>query len=146
MKPIYLDNNATTACDPAVVEAMLPYFTEQFGNASSMHSFGNKVAQGLKEARIRVQQLLGAEFESEIIFTSCGTESDNTAILSALRANPDRREIITTAVEHPAILALCEQLEKDGYTVHRLGVDKRGRLDIEEYRGRLSERVAIVTL
>ena len=69
MTPIYLDNNATTACDPAVVEAMLPYFTEQFGNASSMHSFGNKVAQGLRDARISVQRLLGAEFESEIIFT-----------------------------------------------------------------------------
>ena len=84
MNPIYLDNNATTACDPAVVEAMLPFFTEQFGNPSSMHSFGNKVAHALKEARGRVQALLGAEHESEIVFTSCGTESDSTAILSAL--------------------------------------------------------------
>ena len=130
MKPIYLDNNATTACDPAVVEAMLPYFTEQFGNASSMHSFGNKVAQGLKEARVAVQKLIGAEHDTEIIFTSCGTESDSTAILSALKAQPERNQIITTVVEHPAILTLCDTLEKDGVVVHRLGVDKKGRLDL----------------
>ena len=145
MKPIYLDNNATTACDPAVVDAMLPYFTEQFGNASSMHSFGNKVAQGLKEARVAVQRLLGAEFDSEIIFTSCGTESDSTAILSALRAQPERNQIITTAVEHPAILALCEHLEKEGTVVHRLSVDKKGRLDLDEYKSLLSPRTAIVS-
>ena len=145
MTPIYLDNNATTACDPAVVEAMLPYFTEQFGNASSMHSFGNKVAQGLRDARISVQTLLGAEFESEIIFTSCGTESDSTAILSALRAQPERKQIITTVVEHPAILALCEHLEKEGVVIHRLKVDKKGRLDMDEYKSLLSPRTAIVS-
>ena len=84
MDPIYLDNNATTACDPEVVAAMLPFFTEQFGNPSSMHSFGNQVGLAIKEARGRVQTLLGAEHDSEIVFTSCGTESDSTAILSAL--------------------------------------------------------------
>lgn len=146
MKPIYLDNNATTACDPSVVEAMLPYFTEQFGNASSMHSFGNKVALGLKEARANVQNLLGAEFESEIIFTSCGTESDSTAILSALKAQPERNQIITTVVEHPAILSLCDYLEKEGYVVHRLKVDKKGRLDLDEYKSLLSPRTAIVSV
>lgn len=145
MKPIYLDNNATTACDPAVVEAMLPFFTEQFGNASSMHSFGNKVAQALKDARIQVQNLLGAEHDSEIVFTSCGTESDSTAILSALRAQPERNQIITTVVEHPAILTLCDYLEKDGVVVHRLGVDKKGRLDLAEYKSLLSPRTAIVS-
>jgi len=145
MKPIYLDNNATTACDPAVVEAMLPYFTEQFGNASSMHSFGNKVAQGLKDARGQVQALLGAEFDSEIVFTSCGTESDSTAILSALKAQPERNQIITTVVEHPAILTLCDYLEKDGVVVHRLGVDKKGRIDLDEYKSLLSPRTAIVS-
>lgn len=145
MEPIYLDNNATTACDPEVVRAMLPFFTEQFGNASSMHSFGNKVAAALKEARVSVQELLGAEYDSEIIFTSCGTESDSTAILSALRAQPERREIITTVVEHPAILALCEHLEKEGVVVHRLAVDRKGRLDLDEYRSRLSPRTAIVS-
>ncbi|MCX8017005.1 MAG: cysteine desulfurase NifS [Rhodocyclaceae bacterium] len=146
MTPIYLDNNATTACDPAVVEAMLPFFTEQFGNPSSMHSFGNKVGFALKEARARVQALLGAEHDSEIIFTSCGTESDNTAILSALKAMPERNQVITTAVEHAAILALCDQLEKEGYVITRLPVDKRGRLDLDEYRAALSPRTAIVSV
>lgn len=145
MNPIYLDNNATTACDPVVVEAMLPFFTEQFGNPSSMHSFGNKVGFALKEARARVQALLGAAHDSEIVFTSCGTESDSTAILSALRAQPGRNQVITTAVEHPAILALCEHLEKEGAMVHRLKVDRRGRLDLDEYKSLLNDRVAIVS-
>ena len=145
MKPIYMDNNATTACDPAVVEAMLPFFTEQFGNASSIHSFGAQVGKALKEARGRVQSLLGAAHDSEIVFTSCGTESDSTAILSALKAYPERRTIITTVVEHPAILTLCEHLEKDGYVVHRLRVDKKGRLDLDEYKSLLDDRVAIVS-
>jgi cysteine desulfurase len=143
--PVYLDNNATTACDPAVVAAMLPFFTEQFGNPSSLHSFGNKVGFALKEARARVQALLGAEHDSEIIFTSCGTESDSTAILSALRAQPERNQIITTVVEHPAVLTLCEHLEKDGYVVTRLSVDKRGRLDMDEYRAALGPRTAVVS-
>jgi len=147
MQPIYLDNNATTRVDDDVVQAMLPFFTEQYGNASSLHAFGNHVARSLKEARVRVQQLLGAEQESEIIFTSCGTESDSTAILSALRAMPERREIITTVVEHPAILSLCDHLEKsEGYTVHRLAVDSHGRLDMNEYQSKLSERTAIVSV
>jgi cysteine desulfurase len=146
MSDIYLDNNATTACDPKVVEAMLPYFLEQFGNPSSIHSFGSGVGRALSKARKQVQDLLGAEHDSEIIFTSCGTESDNTAILSALKCFPNRKEIITTAVEHPAILALCSQLEKEGYTVHRLKVDGKGRLDLEEYRKLLTPNVAIVTV
>ncbi|WP_018609827.1 cysteine desulfurase NifS [Uliginosibacterium gangwonense] len=145
MTPIYLDNNATTPCDPAVVAAMLPYFTEQFGNASSIHSFGNQVGLGIKAARQQIQALLGAEHDSEIIFTSGGTESDNTAILSALKAFPERNQIITTVVEHPAILALCERLEKEGFVVHKLRVDGRGRLDLDEYRALLNDRVAIVS-
>jgi len=100
MEGIYFDNNATTKVDPAVVEVMLPYFTEQFGNPSSMHSFGNKVGLAIKKARMQVQELLGAEHDSEIIFTSCGTESDSTALISALKAQPERKEIITTTVEH----------------------------------------------
>jgi len=145
-KPIYLDNNATTRCDPAVVEAMLPFFTEQFGNPSSMHNFGNKVGQAMKEARAHVQALLGAAHESEIVFTSCGTESDSTAILSALKAQPERKQVITTVVEHAAILSLCDQLEKEDYAVHRLKVDKRGRIDLDEYRSLLSPRVAVVSV
>lgn len=146
MNPIYLDNNATTRVDPAVVEAMLPFFTEHFGNASSIHAFGSEVGKALKKARGQVQSLLGAEHDSEIIFTSCGTESDSTAILSALKAQPDRNTVITTVVEHPAILTLCEWLEKEGYIVHKLRVDKRGRLDMDEYKSLLNDRVAIVSV
>ncbi|NEX21087.1 cysteine desulfurase NifS [Thiorhodococcus mannitoliphagus] len=143
---IYFDNNATTMVAPEVVEAMLPYFTEQFGNPSSMHLFGNKVGLAIKKARQQVQTLLGAEHDSEIVFTSCGTESDSTAILSALKAQPDRKEIITTVVEHPAVLALCEHLEKEGYKVHYLKVDGKGRLDLEAYGKLLSDQVAIVSV
>jgi cysteine desulfurase len=143
---IYLDNNATTMVSPEVVDAMLPYFTEQFGNPSSMHQFGDKVGRAMKTARQQVQALLGAEHDSEIVFTSCGTEADSTAILSALKAQPDRKEIITTVVEHPAVLSLCEHLEKDGYKVHYLKVDKKGRLDIQEYYSLLSDQVAIVSI
>jgi cysteine desulfurase len=146
MSDIYLDNNATTRVDPDVVEAMLPYFSEQFGNPSSLHSFGDQVGRAIRDARRQVQALLGAERDDEIVFTSCGTESDSTAILSALKAQPERREIITTVVEHPAVLTLCEFLEKDGYTVHRLKVDGKGRLNLDEYRALLSERVAIVSV
>lgn len=146
MQGIYLDNNATTCVAPAVVDAMLPYFTEQFGNPSSMHAFGDKVGFAIKKARQQVQTLLGAEHDSEIIFTSCGTESDSTAILSALRAQPQRREIITTTVEHPAVLSLCEQLEKEGYSVHYLKVDNKGRLNMEEYQALLSDKVAVVSV
>lgn len=143
---IYLDNNATTMVAPEVVEEMLPFFSEQFGNPSSMHQFGDKVGRALKKARKQVQSLLGAEHDSEIIFTSCGTESDSTAILSALKAQPERREIITTVVEHPAVLSLCEYLEKEGYTIHYLKVDKKGRLDMQAYQRLLSDNVAIVSV
>jgi cysteine desulfurase len=146
MQPIYLDNNATTRVDPEVVEAMLPFFSEQFGNPSSIHGFGDKVGRAVKQARRQVQQLLGAEHDSEIIFTSCGTESDSTAILSALKTQPERKEIITTVVEHPAVLTLCEHLEKEGYKVHYLEVDNRGRLDLDRYRSLLSDQVAVVSV
>lgn len=146
LKPIYLDNNATTRVDPAVVEAMLPFFTEHFGNASSIHAFGSEVGKSLKKARGQVQALLGAEHDSEIIFTSCGTESDSTAILSALKAQPERNTVITTTVEHPAILTLCDWLEKEGYIVHKLKVDKKGRLDLDEYKSLLNDRVAVVSV
>ncbi|MAC76529.1 MAG: cysteine desulfurase NifS [Rhodobacteraceae bacterium] len=146
MDPIYLDNNATTRCFPEVVAEMLPYFSEQFGNASSIHAFGAEVGGALRKARRSLQQLIGAEFDHEIIFTSGGTESNNTAIRSALRVMQGRTEIITSAVEHPAILSLCDWLEKhEGVTVHRIGVDRQGRLDIDAYRAALSDRVALVS-
>jgi cysteine desulfurase len=146
LKDIYMDNNATTMVDPEVVAEMMPFFTEQFGNPSSLHSFGNKVGFAIKKARKQVQRLIGAEFDSEIIFTSCGSESDSTAIHSALEAQPDRREIITTVVEHPAVLNLCDHLETQGYIVHRLKVDDKGRLNMDEYKALLSDRVAIVSV
>ncbi len=146
MSDIYFDNNATTCVDPEVVETMLPFFTEQFGNPSSLHNFGNKVGAAIRDARRQVQALLGAERDDEIVFTSCGTESDSTAILSALKAQPDRKEIITTEVEHPAVLTLCDYLEKDGYTIHKLKVDGKGRLNLDAYRALLSDKVAIVSV
>ncbi|MEI7607494.1 MAG: cysteine desulfurase NifS [Rhodospirillaceae bacterium] len=146
-KPIYLDNNATTRVDPLVVEAMLPFFSEQFGNPSSMHAFGSSVSGALGKARGQVQALLGAAHDHEIVFTASGSESDSTAILSALAANPERREIITSAVEHPAVLTLCQHLEKhEGYTIHIIPVDGQGRLDLDAYRAALSERVAVVSI
>ncbi|MDD3764715.1 MAG: cysteine desulfurase NifS [Nevskiales bacterium] len=151
MRPVYLDNNATTRVDPEVLEAMLPFFTEQFGNASSMHAFGAQVGGALQQARRQLQALLGCEFDHEIVFTGSGTEADNTAILSALEtqssARQPRDEIVTTAVEHPAVLALCEWLEKTrGVKVHRIGVDAKGRLDLEAYRRALGPRTAIASI
>ena len=147
MKAVYLDHNATTRVDPSVVEAMLPFFIEHFGNASSMHGFGAAVSGALKTARRQIQALLGAEFDHEIVWTSGGTESDNTALLSALETQAGRNEIITTAVEHPAILNLCAWLEKSrGIKLHIIGVDSRGRLDIEAYRKALSPRTAIASV
>ncbi|MGA2894571.1 MAG: cysteine desulfurase NifS [Xanthobacteraceae bacterium] len=147
MRPIYLDNNATTRADPAVVAAMLPYFAEQFGNASSTHAFGAEVSGALKEARQKLQQLLGAAFDHEIVFTSGGTESDNAAIRSAIETQIGRDEIVTTSVEHPAILNLVDHLEKlRGFKVRRVGVDLRGRLDIDAYRNALGPRTAIVSV
>jgi len=146
MDGIYLDNNATTMVDPEVVSEMLPYFTEQYGNPSSIHQFGNKVGHAIKKARGQIQDLLGAEYDSEIMFTSCGSESDSTAILSAIKAYPKRKEIITTVVEHPAVLELCKHLEKEGYTVHFLDVDSKGRLDLDVYQSLLSPSVAVVSV
>jgi cysteine desulfurase len=147
IRPVYLDNNATTKVDPAVVEAMLPFFTEQFGNPSSMHAFGASVGGSVRRAREQLAALLGAQFDHEVVFTSGGTESDNAAILSALEANPRRREVITTSVEHPAILALCEWLEQSGRAkIHYIPVDTKGRLDMAAYEAALSDRTAIVSV
>ncbi|MGE4521838.1 MAG: cysteine desulfurase NifS [Acetobacter sp.] len=147
MQPVYLDNNATTRVDPRVVDAMLPYFTEQFGNASSIHAFGADVGAAIKGARRQLQALLGAEFDHEIVYTGCGTEADNTALLSALETQAGRNEIVTTCVEHPAILALCAWLEKSrGVNVHYIGVDSRGRLDMDAYRKALGPRTAIASV
>ena len=116
MKPVYLDNNATTQVAEEVLEAMLPYFRDYYGNPSSMHSFGGQVGRKIREAREQAAALIGASPE-EIIFTSCGTESDNTAIRAALATHPDRRHIVTSRVEHPAIRSLCHHLGKEGYRI-----------------------------
>lgn len=151
MRPVYFDNNATTRTDPAVVDAMLPFFSDQFGNASSTHAFGESVAESLKQARKSVAALIGAAADHEVIFTSGGTESDNAAIMSALEAALDagdgRNEIITTRVEHQAILSLVAHLEKTrGITVHMIGVDDRGRLDMEAYEKALGPKTAVVSI
>jgi cysteine desulfurase len=144
---IYMDNNATTRVDPLVLEDMLPFFCEFYGNPSSMHSFGGEVGGRLRDARAQLAALLGAAHDSEIVFTSGGTESDSAAIYSALKLMPERTEIITSTVEHPAILSLCQYLEKhEGITVHTIPVDKQGRLDIDAYKAALSDKVAIVSI
>jgi cysteine desulfurase len=145
MKTVYLDNNATTQVAAEVLEAMLPYFRDLYGNPSSMHSFGGQVAQEIHEARKQVASLIGATPE-EIIFTSCGTESDNAAIRSALAVHPDRRHLVISRVEHPAIKALCTDLARQGYRVTELPVDKDGLLDLDQYEKSLSPDTAVVSL
>ncbi len=145
MKEIYLDNNATTRVDDAVFEEMRPYFCELYGNPSSMHYFGGQVQQKVDEARQRVATLIGAHPE-EIIFTACGTESDNAAIRSALEVFPNKRHVITTRVEHPAVLTMCRGLSKHGYRVTELNVDGEGRLDLDELRNAIDENTAIVSI
>lgn len=145
MNPIiYLDNNATTAIDPQVLEAMLPYLTTLYGNPSSMHSFGGQVGKSLRAAREQVAELIGAE-PTEILFTSCGSEGNNAAIRAALQALPDRKHIITTQVEHAAVLNVCKQLEKQGYRVTYLSVDRQGRLDLMELEAALTGDTALIT-
>jgi len=146
MKNVYLDNNATTRIDPMVLEAMMPYLRDYYGNPSSIHDFGGPCRVGLECAREQVASLLGAAYTSEIIFTSCATEATSTAIYSAIALAPERREIITTAVEHPATLAVCEHLERQGYMIHRIGVTEEGALDTAHYYDALSENVALVTM
>jgi cysteine desulfurase len=147
MKPVYLDNNATTRVDPLALEAMLPFFTESFGNPSSGHAFGAVPAKAVRRAREQVQALLGAERDQEIVFTSGATESNNTAIRSALASMPGRREAVISTVEHPAVLTLCAALEKyEGVKVHRIPVDSLGRLNMKAYRAALSDQVAVVSI
>jgi len=142
---IYLDNNATTQVAPEVLEAMLPYFHDFYGNPSSMHTFGGQVGRQIRKAREQVAGLIGAR-DDEIIFTSCGTESDNTAIRSALATNPGKRHIVTTRVEHPAIHALGARLAQDGYRVTEVPVDGDGRLNLENYARSLTPDTAVVSV
>ena len=145
MKTVYLDNNATTQVAAEVLEAMLPYFRDFYGNPSSMHFFGGQVGLKIREARQQVAALLGAD-PDEIILTSCGTESDNAAIRSALATNPDRRHIVTSRVEHPAVKSLGVDLARQGYRVTELPVDKDGLLDLDLYETSLTPDTAVVSL
>ncbi len=145
MKVIYFDNNATTKVADEVFEAMRPYLCDLYGNPSSMHTFGGQVGVKIRDAREQVAHLLGCH-PSEIVFTSCGTESDSTAIHGTLAAVPQKRKVITTRVEHPAVLTVCRDLENRGYEVIELGVDKQGRLDLDELKAELDDDTALVTI
>jgi len=143
---VYLDNNATTRVLPEVVEAMMPFLTERYGNPSSIHRFGSEVGQQVAAAREQVAALIGAADPIEVIFTGCGTEGDNAAVRGMLEARPGKRHIVTTQVEHPAILGLCQHLEKKGYRVTWLGVDSDGALDLAELRAALDDDTALVSI
>ncbi|MBT3180959.1 MAG: cysteine desulfurase NifS [Deltaproteobacteria bacterium] len=146
MKTIYVDNNATTQVAPEVLESMIPFLRDMWGNPSSMHTFGGQVAKYIDEARNNIASLIGAESPNEIIITSCGTESDNTAIRSALAAKPDKRHIVTSSVEHPAVLNLAKQLETEGYSVTYLQVDELGRIDLSELEKSLTPDTALASI
>lgn len=145
MKPLYFDNNATTPVAPEVREAMLPYLGELYGNPSSMHTFGGQLHRKIEEARAKVAQLIGADPE-EIIFASCGTESDNTAIMSAVESFPQKRHIVTTRVEHPAVLNFCKHLARKGYRVSFLPVNSKGQLNTDELLRILDDDTAVVSV
>jgi cysteine desulfurase len=142
---IYLDNNATTAVDPQVLDAMLPYLKEQYGNPSSAYTFGKKVARAIDHAREQVAGLLHCD-PAEIVFTSCGTESDNSAIQSALLIDRDRKHIVTSKVEHSAVLRHAEALARRGYEITLLDVDENGLLDLSALEEAIRPDTAIVSL
>jgi len=142
---IYLDNNATTQVDPAVFEAMVPWLRDEYGNPSSVYSLGKRASTALDTAREQVASLIGST-PAEIIFTSCGSESINSAILSAASLDPDKTHIITTAVEHSATIKLCEHLARRGYEITWLPVDKQGRLDLARLERAIRPDTAMVTL
>jgi cysteine desulfurase len=145
MNVVYLDNNATTRVGDEVVEAMRPYLTERYGNPSSMHFFGGQVAKDLGLARERVAALLGAT-PGEIVFTGCGSESDNAAVRSAVELLPDRKRIVTSRIEHPAVLGPARYYEDRGYDVKYLGVDSDGRLDLAEAEAIIDDNTAVVSV
>jgi len=146
MKTVYLDNNATTMVAPEVLDEMIPFFSESFGNPSSIHSFGGNVKEKVDKARKSIADLIGADNDYEITFTGTGTESDNIAILGTTSYYKEKKHIITTKVEHPAILSTCKKLERDGYDVTYLPVDKDGMLDIVEFKNALRDDTVLVSV
>jgi len=145
MKTIYFDNNATTRIANEVFEAMKPFLTDLYGNPSSMHTFGGQVEKYIRRSREQIARLLGCD-SSEIIFTSGGTESDNAAIKGVLTALPEKRKIITTRVEHPAVLATCREMQAAGYKLIELGVDREGQISLDELEVEVDDDTAIVTI
>ncbi|WP_027178369.1 cysteine desulfurase NifS [Maridesulfovibrio bastinii] len=145
MTPIYFDNNATTMVAPEVRDAIIPLLNDEYGNPSSMHNLGERSGRLLAEARGKVATALGCS-PDEIIFTSCGTEGDNTAIHSALQSHPEKKHFITTKVEHPAVLNVANHLERSGYDVTYLGVDNLGRLDLDELRAAIRPDTALISV
>ena len=146
MKEVYLDNNATTRCYPQVVEAMLPYFSDKYGNASSMHTFGGQNRHVIDAARHQMAELINAAYDDEIIFTSCATESNDSVLFSAAEAFPDKKHIITSAVEHPAVLEPCRLLESRGWRVDFIRVDENGRFDLEELKSLIDDKTSLVSV
>ncbi|PCE41021.1 cysteine desulfurase family protein [Rhizorhabdus dicambivorans] len=143
---IYLDHNATTPVDPRVRAAMLPYLEELFGNASSVeHAHGHAAGQAVDQARQQIADAIGAR-PNEILFTSGCTEANNIALLGAARSHPDKRHIVTSAIEHPAVLEPCRALERDGWRVTVLGVDEAGRVDLAELAASLCDETALVSI
>lgn len=145
MRTVYVDNNATTRVAPEVLEAMLPYFSDYYGNPSSMHFFGGQVQKKVNEAREKVADFLGAD-PSEIVFTSCGTESDNAAIFGTLDSYPEKRHFITSRVEHPAVMNVSSYLNRKGYRTTELSVDREGRLDLDELKESITDETALVSI
>lgn len=145
-KVVYLDNNATTMVDPQVFEAMKPYFCELYGNPSSMHAFGGRIMHAVDKTREQVKEFFGARDAKEIIFTGSGSEGDNMAIRGILEANKNKKHIITTKIEHPAVLNLFKYFEKQGYDVTYLDVDSQGNLDLNQLSNAVCEDTAIVSI
>lgn len=143
---VYLDNNATTKVDEKVLEAMLPFFKEEYANPSSMYDFAKTSSNAIKEARGIIKDFVNAENEKEIIFTSCGSESANTAIRGVLNYNKNKKHIITSKVEHPCVLNLYQALEKQGYRVDYIGVNSNGELNLEELEAAINEDTALVSI
>ena len=145
-KLVYLDNNATTRVDERVLEEMMPYFKEEYANPSSMYSFAKKASDATKEATVKIRDFVNARDEKEIIFTSCASESANTAIRGVLNYSKSKKHIITTKVEHPCVLNLYETLEKQGYRVDYIGVNSNGELNIDELENAIDEDTALVSV
>ena len=143
---VYLDNNATTKVDERVLEAMMPYFKEEYANPSSMYNFSKNSSHAIKEARAQIRDFVNAKDEKEIIFTSCGSESANTAIRGVLNYNKNKKHIITTKVEHPAVLNTYKTMEKQGYKVDYIGVNSNGELNLEELEAAIDEDTALVSV